>query len=180
MLGFRVCMQICIKYTMCPKFVTVKLHGWKCEKPERISFFLFFSFFFFFFFLQIQERARLMNLKHWPLELARNFGVIMLFWQSSICRSKPNHYSGILHFFIFLHLSLNRAGSLGHHRWLQNQYPPFPLVLHCPLGLGKLQACPLPDVVFPPLLPSALSSFTNMFLARPDEREVVIRHLRPP
>ena len=30
-------------------------------------------------------------------------------------------------------------------------------VLHCPLGLAELQACPFPDVVFPPLL-SALSS----------------------
>ena len=31
-------------------------------------------------------------------------------------------------------------------------------VLHCPLGLGELQICPLPDVVFPPLPLSALSS----------------------
>ena len=31
-------------------------------------------------------------------------------------------------------------------------------VLHCPLGLGKLQACPFPDVIFPPLPPSSLSS----------------------
>ena len=31
-------------------------------------------------------------------------------------------------------------------------------VLHCPLGLGKIQACPFPDVVFPPLPLSALSS----------------------
>ena len=31
-------------------------------------------------------------------------------------------------------------------------------VLHCSLGLGELQACPFPDVVFPPLLLSALSS----------------------
>ena len=28
---------------------------------------------------------------------------------------------------------------------------------HCPLGLGELQACQVPDVVFPPLSPSALS-----------------------
>ena len=32
-------------------------------------------------------------------------------------------------------------------------------VVHCPLGLGELQACPFPDVVFPPLPLSALSSF---------------------
>ena len=30
-------------------------------------------------------------------------------------------------------------------------------VLHCPLRLGELQACPFPDVVFPLHLPSALS-----------------------
>ena len=40
-----------------------------------------------------------------------------------------------------------------------NQFLPFFPVLHCPLGLSKLQACPLSDVVFPLLLPSALSSF---------------------
>ena len=32
-------------------------------------------------------------------------------------------------------------------------------VLHCPLGLADFQACPFPDVVFPPLPLSALSSF---------------------
>ena len=31
-------------------------------------------------------------------------------------------------------------------------------VLHCPLGLAELQACPFLDVVFPPLPLSALSS----------------------
>ena len=31
-------------------------------------------------------------------------------------------------------------------------------VLHCPLGLGELQANPFPNVVFPSLLLSALSS----------------------
>ena len=31
-------------------------------------------------------------------------------------------------------------------------------ILHCPLGLGKLQACPFPYIVFPPLSLSALSS----------------------
>ena len=31
-------------------------------------------------------------------------------------------------------------------------------VLHCHLGLGELQACPFPDVVFPPFPLSALSS----------------------
>ena len=49
-------------------------------------------------------------------------------------------------------------GSLGNHRWFHNQFPPFFSLLHCPLGLGELQACPFPDVVFPPLPLSALSS----------------------
>ena len=31
-------------------------------------------------------------------------------------------------------------------------------VLHCPQGLGELQACPFPNVVFPPIPLSALSS----------------------
>ena len=50
------------------------------------------------------------------------------------------------------------ARSLGHHMWFCNQFPPFSPVLHCPLGLGELQAYPFPNVVLPPLPPSALSS----------------------
>ena len=34
------------------------------------------------------------------------------------------------------------------------------LVLYCPLGLGELQACLIPDVVFTNLLPFASSSFS--------------------
>ena len=49
-------------------------------------------------------------------------------------------------------------GSLRHHGWFRNQFPPFFPVFHCPLWLGELQACPFPDVVFPPLPLSALSS----------------------
>ena len=45
-----------------------------------------------------------------------------------------------------------------HQRWLNSQFPPFFSILNCPLGLGKLQACSFTDVVFPPLLLSALSS----------------------
>ena len=42
---------------------------------------------------------------------------------------------------------------------LQPVFSIFP-VLHCPLGLGELQACQFPDVVFSPFPPlSALSSF---------------------
>ena len=44
-------------------------------------------------------------------------------------------------------------------RWFHNQFPPFFSVLHCPLGHGELQACPFPDVVFPPLPLSTFSSF---------------------
>ena len=47
---------------------------------------------------------------------------------------------------------------VGDHRWFRNQFPPFPPVLHCPLGLDELQACPFPNVVFPPLPLSALTS----------------------
>ena len=49
-------------------------------------------------------------------------------------------------------------GLLGHHSWLCNQFSPFLSVLHCPLRLAKLQACPFPHVVFSPLPMSALSS----------------------
>ena len=49
-------------------------------------------------------------------------------------------------------------GSLGDHTWFHNQFPPFFSVLHCPLGICELQACPFHDVVFPPLLMFALSS----------------------
>ena len=44
--------------------------------------------------------------------------------------------------------------SLGNHGWFHNQFPLFS-ILHCALGLGELQACPFPDVVFPPLPVSA-------------------------
>ena len=47
-------------------------------------------------------------------------------------------------------------GSLGHHRWYRNQFPPFFPVLHWTLGLGERQACPFPHAVFPPLPLSAL------------------------
>ena len=39
-------------------------------------------------------------------------------------------------------------------------------VLHCPLGLGELWACPFPNAVFPPLFLSALSSSLSLWLAR--------------
>ena len=47
---------------------------------------------------------------------------------------------------------------VGAPQMIHNQLPPFFPVLHCPLGLAELKACPLPDVAFPPLPLSALSS----------------------
>ena len=56
------------------------------------------------------------------------------------------------------HLSLNREGRWGTTDDFISSFLYFFSVLHCPLGLGELQACPFPDVVFPPLLLSALFS----------------------
>ena len=58
----------------------------------------------------------------------------------------------------------------------QPVFTPFSSVFHRPLGLGELQACPFPDIVFPPLPLFALSSSTfhramQNGLVRPDERE---------
>ena len=65
---------------------------------------------------------------------------------------------------------------------ISQQFPPFFPVLHCPLGLDELQACPFPDVVFPPL---PLSAFSSPFhcalqngLARPDEQNILPYHFR--
>ena len=54
--------------------------------------------------------------------------------------------------------SLNRGWSLGHHRWLHNQFPPFFSVHHRFPRLDELKACPFSDIVFPALLLSTLSS----------------------
>ena len=59
----------------------------------------------------------------------------------------PDQVSLHLHF----HLSRSRWELFGHLRWLHNQFLPFFSVPHCPLGLGELQACPFPDLIFPPL-----------------------------
>ena len=64
---------------------------------------------------------------------------------------------------------------------IHNQLPPFFSVLHCPLGLGELQACPFPDVssyLFRCLL-CLLPPFTvacKVVLASPDERETCPYH----
>ena len=82
-------------------------------------------------------------------------------------------------FFTFIY-PLTVGGCWG-DRWLHNKFPPFFSVLHRSLGLGKLQACPFPDVVFPSLfLPCLLLLFTlpcKMVLARPDERKTCPYHL---
>ena len=56
------------------------------------------------------------------------------------------------------HLSLNRQGRWGTTDDFTTSLLLFFPVLHCPLGLAELQACPFPGVVFPPLPMSALSS----------------------
>ena len=69
-----------------------------------------------------------------------------------------------------------------HHRRFCNQFSPFFPVIHCPLGPAELQACPFPDVVFPPLPVSALSSspfhcaLQDGLGARSDERETWLYH----
>ena len=61
--------------------------------------------------------------------------------------------------FISSHLNYSlTARVVGAPQMICNQFFPFFPVLHCPLGLNKLQACLFPDVVFPPLPLSALSS----------------------
>ena len=56
------------------------------------------------------------------------------------------------------HLSLNHEGRLGTTADLATSLLHFPLFSTASLGPGELQACPYPDVVFPPLPLSALSS----------------------
>ena len=87
--------------------------------------------------------------------------------------------------FLHLHLLLNCKGRWGTTDDFTISFVQFS-VLQCPLGLGELQACPFPDVVFPPFLLSASSSPPfivpcKMVLARPDERETCPNHysLRP-
>ena len=50
------------------------------------------------------------------------------------------------------HQFLNREGRWGTIDDFATSFLHFSLVLHCPLGLAELQACPFPDVVFPPLV----------------------------
>ena len=52
---------------------------------------------------------------------------------------------------LHLYLSLNREGRWGTTDDFTTSFLNFP-VPHCPLELGEPQACPFPNVVFPPLL----------------------------
>ena len=61
-------------------------------------------------------------------------------------------------FILLLIIHLLTARVVGAPQIICNQFSQFSPVLHCLLGLGELQVCPFPDVVFPPLLLSALSS----------------------
>ena len=56
------------------------------------------------------------------------------------------------------HLSLNREDRWGTTDDFTASFLHFFPVLHCRQGLGELQACPFPGVVFPPLPLSVLSS----------------------
>ena len=57
------------------------------------------------------------------------------------------------------HLYLNHEGRWGTTDDFATSFLHFFPVLNCPLGLGKLQACPFPDVVFPPFPLSAFVFF---------------------
>ena len=80
---------------------------------------------------------------------------------------------------LHLHLSLNRLRSLGHHRWLHNQF--FPPFLFFFTGLSDfVNSRPVHSLVLSPHLflhlPCLLPPFTvpcQMVLARPDELETM-------
>ena len=73
-------------------------------------------------------------------------------------RRRRHHHHHHNHHHHHHHLSLNREGRWGTTDDFETSFLHFS-ALHCPLGPGKRQACPFPDVVFPPRPPSALSSF---------------------
>ena len=73
---------------------------------------------------------------------------------SSVKHHHHHHYYHHHHH----HQSLNREGRSGITDDFATSFLHFSPVLHCRLGPAELQACPFPEVVFPPLLLSALSS----------------------
>ena len=63
------------------------------------------------------------------------------------------------HIFLLSHLVyLLTARIVGAPQMISQPVSSIFPVLHCPVGLGELQVCSFPDVVFPPLSLSALSS----------------------
>ena len=62
------------------------------------------------------------------------------------------------HLHLHLHLSLNRGGRWDTTDDYTTSFFLFFSVFYCPLGLSELRVCPFPDIVFPPLFLSALSS----------------------
>ena len=87
----------------------------------------------------------LVKVKHKPM--SHKYGGQKWEWQHSVGTSSSSSSS-----------IPSLRGSLGHHRWFHSQFSPSFPVLHCPMGLAELQACPFFNVVFPPLPLPALSS----------------------
>ena len=76
-------------------------------------------------------------------------GALQLWFFEETIRHCDNHHH---------HQSLNCKGRWSTTDDFTTSFLLFFSVLHCPLRLCELQACPFPDVVFPLLLLSALSS----------------------
>ena len=92
------------------------------------------------------------NCSQTPLRIKRDkSGLKGASWFLVICSSISNRHH-------HHHLSLNREGRWGTTDDFATSFLHFFPVLRCPLGLGEPQARPFPDVVFPPLPLSALSS----------------------
>ena len=69
-----------------------------------------------------------------------------------------HHHHHHHHYHHHLIYPLTAGGRGGTTDDFTTSFPQFFPVLRCPLGLGELQACPFPDVVFQRLSPSTLSS----------------------
>ena len=80
--------------------------------------------------------------------------------------------------FIIIIINPLTARVVGAPQILCNQFSPFSPVLNCPLGLTELQACPFPDVVFPPLPLSALSSSPFHMLADSEKKMIQVFEIR--
>ena len=79
-------------------------------------------------------------------------------------------------------LSHNLGRSSGHHRWICNNSIPSWPVFSCLSWAGKVHSCPLFDIVFPSLLPSASFSFSftvpcRIVFAKPEDLETWQNHL---